>query len=313
MKSSFAAVLAAVAVGVILVMLYSALYTVEEGQQIVITQFKRPVRAVTEAGLGLKIPFVQEIHRLEKRLLPWDGDPENMQTRDKKRIFIDVWARWRIVEPMKFFRDVKTEDRGQKILDDIVDSAVRDVVARNNLIDVVRTTNEELVYDEDEEFSSTSRDVVNTGRAEMEREILRVASTHLEEQYGMELSGVHVKRINYVESVRQTVYERMRSERTRIAKRYESEAEEEMNRILGQMKKELDLIEGEMEQRSAEIRGEADAKVITLTADAYGKSPEFYRFLRQLEVFKKTFGNETRLILSTESDLFQMLKKMSEE
>jgi membrane protease subunit HflC len=293
--------------------LYSALYVVEEGQQVVITQFKRPVRAVTDAGLGLKTPFIQEVHRLEKRLLPWDGEPENMQTRDKKRIFIDVWARWRIADPMKFFRDVKTEERGQKILDDIVDSVVRDVVARHDLIDVVRTTNEELVYDEHEELSSASHEVVTTGRAEIERLILSAAGSNLGEQYGMELSGVHVKRISYVESVRQTVYERMRSERLRIAKRYESEAEEEKNRILGQMQKELDLIEGEMEQRSAEIRGQADAKVITLTAEGYGKSPEFYRFLRQLEVFKKTFGGETRLILSTQSDLFQMLKKMSEE
>jgi len=307
MNSAFFRTIVTLGVVVAAVILYAGLYFVEEGQQIVITQFKKPVKTVSEVGLGFKIPFLQEIHRLEKRLLPWDGDPENMQTRDKKRIFIDVWARWRIIDPKKFFMDVQTEERGQKILDDIVDSAVRDVVARNNLIDVVRTSNEDLVYDEAEEFSST-RDVVKTGRAEMEREILRVASSNLAEQYGMELSGVQVKRVNYVESVRLTVYERMRSERTRIAKRYESEAEEEMNRILGQMKKELDVIEGETEQRSAEIRGQADAGVIQLTAEGYGKSPEFYKFLRQLEVFKKTFGRETRLILSTDSDLFQMLK-----
>ena len=307
MNSAFFRTIVTLGVVVAADILYAGLYFVEEGQQIVITQFKKPVKIVSEAGLGFKIPFLQEIHRLEKRLLPWDGDPENMQTRDKKRIFIDVWARWRIIDPKKFFMDVQTEERGQKILDDIVDSAVRDVVARNNLIDVVRTSNEDLVYDEAEEFSST-RDVVKTGRAEMEREILRVASSNLAEQYGMELSGVQVKRVNYVESVRLTVYERMRSERTRIAKRYESEAEEEMNRILGQMKKELDVIEGETEQRSAEIRGQADAGVIQLTAEGYGKSPEFYKFLRQLEVFKKTFGRETRLILSTDSDLFQMLK-----
>jgi membrane protease subunit HflC len=306
---------AAVVLVLAAIVLYASLYTVQEGKQAVITQFGRPVAFVQDAGLQFKIPFIQTVHVLEKRLLPWDGDAENMQTRDKKRIFIDVWARWRIAEPVEFFEAVRTEGMGQKILDDLVDAAVRDVVAQNNLIDVVRSTNEKLVYESEEMRELTrsgevQQDLVTTGRAKMEERILEVVSDDLEKNnYGMELRDFHVKRINYIESVKVTVYERMRSERLRIANLFESEAEKEKNRILGLTRKELDQIEGEMKQKSAEIRGAADAEVIRLTADAYGRSPEFFQFLRRLEVFKKTLGQDTRLIMSTRSDLFQLLKE----
>ncbi len=296
------------------IVLSAATYVVEEGKQVVITQFGKPVRYVTEAGLQFKIPFVQEVHLLEKRLLPWDGAPESMQTRDKKRIFIDVWARWRIVDAKTFFSAVRTEQRGQKILDDLVDSAVRDVVARNNLIDVVRSTNDPLVYESEEleRSASASRDKVTTGRAKMEEEILEVAGRGLKDRYGMELSVVHVKRVNYVESVKETVYQRMRSERLRVASLFQSEAIEERNRILGVTRRELDQIEGEMEKVSAQIRGNADATVIKLTAEAYGQSPEaleFYRFLRRLEVFENALDQDSRLILSTDSEIFQLFKE----
>lgn len=285
---------------------YASTFVVEEGKQVIVTQFGKPVNDVQTAGLHFKTPFIQEAYYLEKRLLPWDGSPESMQTKDKKRIDIDVWARWRIADPMTFFVKVRSETRGQKILDDLVDSAVRDVVARHNLIDVVRKSNAELIY-ETEELERTEADLVaGRGRDDVEDEIL--AGVDLKE-YGMELVKVRIKRVNYVASVRATVYERMISERSKIARLYDSEAVEEQNRILGQTQKELDQIEGEMEQKSAEIRGEADAQVIELTAKAYGQSPEFYEFLRRLEVLKKTMNRDTRLILSTESDLFQMLKE----
>jgi membrane protease subunit HflC len=241
-----------------------------------------------------------------------------MQTRDKKRIFIDVWARWRITDPESFFKAVRTEQKGQKILDDLVDSAVRDVVAQNNLIDVVRSTNEPLVYESEEmkelaRGAETARDVVTTGRAEMEEKILRGVTDDLKKNdYGMELSAVRVKRVNYIESVRSTVYERMRSERQRIASLFQSEAEEEKNRIEGLTRKELDTIEGEREQKSAEIRGGADAEVIQMTAEAYGQSPDFFEFLRRLEVYKTALGRDTRLILTTDSDLFKLLKETGE-
>lgn len=284
---------------------YSCLYTVPEGKQVIITQFGNPERSVSEAGLHFKLPFVQEAHFLEKRALPWDGSPESMQTRDKKRIDIDVWARWQIVDPMPFFVKVRTEQRGQQILDNLVDSAVRDIVARHNLIDVVRRSNEPLVY-ETEELERTQADPVKgRGRDDVEEEILGAVDLA---EYGIALTKVRIKRVNYVKSVRTSVYDRMISERLRIAKLYESEAQEEKNRILGQTQKELDQIEGEMEQKTAEIRGEADAQVIRLTAEAYGQSPEFYEFMRQLELFKASIDADTRLVLSTESRLFRILK-----
>ncbi len=294
------------------VVLFASTFVVEEGKQAIITQFGRPVKKVQAAGLHFKLPFMQEVHYLESRLLPWDGAPESMQTRDKKRIDIDVWARWQIIEPKTFFVKVQTEQGGQKILDDLLGSAVRDVVARHKLIDVVRKSNDELVY-EIVDLERTAAEKVNgNGRDDVENEIL--AGVDLQE-YGMKLRKVRIKRVNYVESVRQTVYQRMISERERVAKLYDSEALEEKSIILGQMQKELDQIQGEMEQESAEIRGKADADVIKMTAEAYGQSDEsieFFEFLRRLELFKKTLGRETRLILSTESDLFQLLKQPGE-
>ncbi len=308
------------AIGVAIVVLISGVlvrasaYTVPEGWQVVITQFGDLVRVRTDAGLYIKMPFIQKVHRLEKRLLPWDGDPENMQTLDKKRIFIDVWARWRIVDPMKFFRGVRTEQRGYKILDDLVDSAVRDVVARNNLIEVVRSGNRALLYESEElaRDADASQDRITVGRAKMEAEIRAVASAGLTEEYGMELTDVHIKRVNYIETVRRTVYDRMKSERMRIARLFESEAEEERNRILGLTTKELDGIKGEEQQRSAEIRGDADAEVIRIAAAAYSRSPEFYEFLRRLETYKNTLGAGTRLVLSTDNEFLRQFIRPAE-
>jgi membrane protease subunit HflC len=291
--------------------LYLTTYIVQEGEQAVITQFGKPVNFVDEPGLKFRIPFVQSVQRLEKRLLPWDGAPENMQTRDKKRIFVDCWARWRISELEKFYTTLRTERGGQKILDDYVDSGVRNVVAKHNLIDLVRTSNEKLLYETDElESTATNRDIVKTGREKIEMEILTTLQADLLEQYGIELVDVHIKRVNYDAQVRATVYERMRSERQRVARLFESEAEEERNRIKGLTQKELDTIDGTMKQKSAEIRGKADAEVIQMTAEAYGRNPEFFVFLEKLEVYKAALKSDTNLILSTDSELLQLLKSM---
>ena len=310
-KMKTPAIITLIAVVVIGILVGTSLYTVKEGQQTVLTQFGKPVAVEVDAGLKFKIPFIQKVHRLEKRLLPWDGAPENMQTGDKKRIFIDVWARWRIVDAMKYFQAVRTEQRGYKILDDLVDSAVRDVVASHNLIEAVRSTNRELVYDESEELAkdaATKQEEIKAGRATLEAEILKDASADLKDRYGTELTDVHIKRIDYNDAVRRTVYDRMISERKRISQLFESEGEEEKNRILGLTRKELDEIEGEMEQRAAEIRGDADAEVIRIAAEAYSKSPEFYKFLRQLEAYKKALSTRTRLILSTDNEFFEQLR-----
>jgi len=300
---------AAIMLTLVAIAFYFMTYVVNEGKQAVITQFGKPVSFVTEPGLKFRIPLIQSVHKLEKRLLPWDGAPENMQTRDKKRIFVDCWARWRIVDLHTFFTNVRTEQRGQKFLDDIVDSAVRDVIARNNLIDLVRTSNEQLVYETEElERTSTSRDVVSTGREEIEKEILQVASNQLETDYGMELVAVHIKRVKYDDRVRDTVYDRMRSERQRVAQLFESEAQEEGNRIIGLTRKELDSIEGTMKQKAAEIRGLADAEVIKMTAEAYSQNPEFFEFLQRLEMYKQALDTDTNLILSTDSEMFRLFK-----
>lgn len=297
----------------------SSMYVISEGEQAVVLQFGRPVRADTEAGLHFKTPFIQDVQRLEKRLLPWDGDPEPMVTSDKRSIFIDVWARWRIVDPMQFYKRVGTQQNGQQRLDELVDSAVRDVIAKHHLIEAVRTTDNPLEYESEELMKDWAdrRERVQDGRLKIERAIKELASRagaeDLRSNFGMELIDVRIKRINYESSVRDKVYDRMKSERMRIASLYESEAEEERNRILGNTKKELDEIEGDMAQRSAEIRGEADAAVIKITAEAFGKSPEFFEFLRQLEAYEKTLGAGTRLILSTDNDFLSQIHGTKEE
>lgn len=289
---------------------FASLYTVDETQIAVVTQFGELKETVTDAGLHFKMPFVQEVHFLEKRLMAWDSAAENMQTSDKKRIFIQVWARWKIVDADIFYPAVRTEQGGYKILDDLVDSAVRDVVAQHRLIEVVRSTNDELLY-EDEEIQRSNVEQVEKGRGDIEQQILKAASIDLAQEYGMEIKDVRVMRVNYIDSVKQAVYERMRAERLRIASLFESEAEEERNRIQGRTRRELDQIEGEMQAESAKIRGQADADVIRITAEAYNGSPEaleFYKFLRKLEVFKSALGKDSNVVLSTNSDLFELLK-----
>ena len=294
----------------VIVLVNASAYTVSPAYQVVITQFGDPKEVVTEAGLHWRIPFIQKVDYLEKRYLPWDGAPENMPTKDKKRIFIDVWARWRIVDPMKYFQAVRTVSAGQRILDDLVDSGVRDVIASHKLIECVRSTNGPLNYEVEESLQEQQRtpERITVGREKLEELMLASVNTgDLKKTYGMEVTDVHIKRVNYIENVRVRVYDRMKSERTRIASLFESEAQETYNVILGRTRKELDEIQGEMEQRSAEIKGRADAEVIRIYAESISQDPEFFRFLRQLEAYKSAIGKGTRLILSTDNEFLQLL------
>ncbi|MCP4247133.1 MAG: protease modulator HflC [bacterium] len=295
------------------ILLKASAYTVNEAEQVIITQFGDPKNTVTDPGLYFKTPFIQKVHRLEKRYLPWDGEPENMVTKDKKSIFIDVWARWRIVDPLRFYQACRNIRGGQKILDDLLDSGVRDVVAAHNLIECVRDSNEPLRYETEELETDRDRAVerIEIGRSELERRMLASvrAAADLKAIYGMEVTDVHIKRVNYVENVRNRVYERMQSERTRIAKLFQSEAEEEANRILGNTRKELDEILGDKEQKSAEIRGAADAEVTAIYAAAHGQDPEFFQFLRQLEAYKAALRSGTRLVLSTDNAFLNRLRE----
>lgn len=314
MRNKITGALIAVVIAGLLILLSSGLYTVTEVQFAVVTQFGEPVRTVTEAGLYWKTPLVQTANIIERRIIAWDGDPRDIITQDKKNIFVDTWARWRVVDPQKFYENLGGFiDRGQKKLDDIVDSAVRNVVAKGKLNELVRTSNRELQYEEEVEAVVESQrvkpDKVEMGREKIEQRILELAGAGMKENLGIELIEVRIKRVNYIEKVRPSIYARMNSERERISKRFESEAREQEEIILGDMAKELAAIEGEALKRVAEIRGDADAKAIRIYADAIGQAQEFYEFVRTLEAYEKTFDSGTLLILSTDSHFLRLLKE----
>jgi membrane protease subunit HflC len=307
--------IAAIVIGILAaIVLFSGLYTVSEMEYAVITQFGEPVRTVNEAGLHWKTPFIQQAHRIERRILAWDGDPNDVITQDKKNIFIDTWARWRVVEPRQFYVSLGGRIvNGQKKLDDIVDGEVRNAIARYSLNELVRSSDRELKYEEDLEGMGlglqTGAEAGSGKRLQIEQEMLAQASKDLEKNFGMELMDVRIKRVNYISAVRNSIYGRMRSERSRISSRFVSEAKEQENIILGDMSKELAAIEGEGAQRTAEITGEADALAIQIYADAIKQARELYEFVRTLEAYEKTFDQRTLLILSTDSRFLRLLKE----
>lgn len=287
------------------------LFVVEEGEQALITQIGKPVGEVRQAGLHFKIPLVQEVHRFQRRILKWDGDPNQIPTKDKKYIWIDTTARWRIADPLLFFKTVATERGAQSRLDDIIDSVVRDAVSGHLLVELVRGKDYRPPAGIKETFDIEGAAVEMedlTGREELLSNILDQARASTPE-YGIELIDVQIKRINYVEQVRKRVYERMISERKKVAAQYRSEGEGEKADILGQMLKELKLIESGAYRKSVEIRGEADAKAAAIYAEAYGKDPEFYAFLRSLEAYRKSVRENARLVISTDSDFYRYLQQ----
>lgn len=306
-------VIAAVVVAAVLavVLVSAGLYSVSEMEYAVVTQFGRPVRTVTEAGLCWKNPFTQQVNRIEKRVLAWDGEPNDVLTQDKKNIFIDTWARWQVVDPGQFYISLEGRvSQGQKKLDDIVDGVVRDVIGRYELYELVRSTDRPLQYEiEDMEVDQREQQPqVKVGREKIVQEILQQAGADLEKDFGIRLLDVRIKRVNYIQAVRQSIYDRMISERSRISSRFLSEAEEQQNIILGDMQKELAVIEGEAAKQQSEVRGEADAKAIEVYAQAISQAPEFYEFLRTLQAYEKMFDKNTLVILSTDSQLLKLLK-----
>jgi len=297
----------------ILLVLAGTFYTLEEGQQAVIVQFGRPVgRPVTEAGLHVKLPFVQEVRRFEKRLLIWDGDPNQIPTKGREFIWVDTTARWRIADAKKFLENVATEAGARSRLDDIIDSVVRDQVSASELVELVRSASWEVPEGEVlEEVPAEVREAlkkeVSRGREEITRTILAEARRVIP-QYGIELVDVRIKRLDYVESVREKVYERMISERKRIAARFRSEGEGRSAEILGTMEKELRQIRSAAYRRAQEIRGKADAQATQVYGDAYKRDPEFYAFSRTLEAYKEEQNKNSVLILTTDSDYYRYLK-----
>lgn len=285
----------------------AATYTVDETEQVVITRFGKPVKSVTDPGLHFKVPVLDTVIPLEKRIMQWDGDPENMPTLDKKRIYADTFGFWHIVDPMRFYTSVRTLQGGQKKLDDLVDPAVRDVVTRHNLIEAVRSTDDPLVFSEGNEAQSDRQPTIAVGRDGLEDEILRAVQSRGLDEFGIEVVFVGFKRVNYVGNVRDKVYERMQAERTRIAKLLVSEAKEQANIIRGNMQYELEEISAEQNREVAKARGTADAAAIRVWSEAIETAPEFYSFLRTMQALKE-MPEGSRMVLTTDSEFLRPLK-----
>jgi membrane protease subunit HflC len=287
-----------------------AFYIVDETQQVVLTQFGKPVgEPVSTPGLKMKVPFVQKANYFEKRFLEWDGDSNQLPTKDKRFIHVDTYARWRITEPLKFFQRLRDERGAQSRLDDILDGETRNTIAKHDLIEVVRSTNREFAISEElgGEIVDQIHENIDFGRAELAAEVLEAAQGRTSD-LGIEILDFRFKRINYVEQVRQEVYARMISERKRIAERFRSEGEGESARINGERERELKKITSEAYKTAQEIKGRADAEAAEIYARAYNRDPEFYRFTRTMEVFFKVIGKDTMLLLGTDGELLRYLE-----
>lgn len=300
-------------------------YTVAETDQVIITQFGKPVgNAVTNAGLHFKIPFIQDVNRLDKRILPWDGPPSEMPTKDKTYIVADAFGRWRITDPQKYFLALRDERRARSRLDDILGSEIRNAIAKHQLIELVRTTKgreperDEILAEKVLGDANTSMGVwkkIKDGRSKIEFEIVENATPKLAE-FGIELLDVRFKRINYNESVRTEIYGRMISERQQIADRFRSEGAEEAAKILGNKDKDLQQIESEAYRKIQVLEGDADAKATEIYASAYNQSPEsveFYEFVKTMETYKTALSSDTTLVIGTDSDFFKYLKEIKPE
>ena len=312
---------AALALGVLV---FGCAYTVEQTEQVILTQFGRPIgepinsnkTASDGAGLHFKIPFVQQANRFEKRILEWDGAPCEMTTRDKLYVVVDTFARWRIADPLKYFQSLRDERSALSRIDDIIGSETRNVVARHDLIELVRS-DKTRKPEQDATLAEASATVgtlppIQFGRKELEREILAAAAPKMG-IWGIELLDVRVKRVNYKEGVIEKIYDRMISERMQIAERFRSEGAGEAAKIEGRREKDLQRIQSDAYRKVQEIKGDADAKASEVYARAYASSPaaaDFYAFLQTLDTYSKTLGSDSTLVLTTDSDFFRLLKRI---
>lgn len=294
--------------------LFNSIYTVTEIEQVVITQFGRIVgEPVKEPGLKFKLPFVQKINVFNKNLLEWDGDPGQIPTLDKTFIWVDAFARWKIVDPVKFFQTVNNRSNALGRLNDIIDPAVRNAITSNQLIDAVRKSNRELETEEGMDASDgglTKRALIGRqaiGRELITQSILEEAQPKVD-QFGIELVDVKIKSINYVEEVQKSVFNRMIAERKQIAEKFRSEGRGEAQKILGQKERDLLRITSEAFRTAEELKGKADAEAIQIYAAAYGVDPEFYTFLETLELYTTSLDNNSTAVLSTSSDLLKYFK-----
>jgi membrane protease subunit HflC len=302
-----------VVVAVAALFVFTSAYVVDETEQVVVTQFGKVIgKPKTESGLYFKTPFIQSTNYFPKNLLQWDGDPGQIPTLDKTYIWVDTFARWRIIDPIKFFQTVNNTLSAQGRLDDIIDPAVRNLITENKLIETVRNSNRELdTYEIGlEDIKERPSYKVETGRQKITQEILKQAQPKLA-KFGIELVDVKIKRINYVEQVRDSVYGRMIAERKQIAEKFRSEGKGEAQKIRGEKERDLKRISSEAYKRSQELKGKADATATKLYAEAYGIDPDFYSFTKTLEVYSEALDKDSSLVLSTDSEFFKYLKRYS--
>ncbi|MDF1560059.1 MAG: protease modulator HflC [Bacteroidales bacterium] len=297
---------------VALFLILECVFMVKETEQVVITQFGKPVgEPKITPGLKLKMPFIQKVNYFEKRYMEWDGDPNQLPTKDKKFIFVDAYARWQITDPLQFFKRLTDERGAQSRLADILDGETRDYIAGHNLEEIVRSTNRTPISSGliGEETGDTLSDI-ETGRLKIEEMILKSSNKKVSD-LGIVILDVRIKRLNYVEEVRTQIYERMKSERYRIAERFRSEGQGEASKINGEKERDLKTIQSEAFRKAEEIRGRADAKAAAIYADAYDQtssSRNLYAFVKSMEAFRMTFDTTTTIILSTDGELYKYLK-----
>jgi membrane protease subunit HflC len=296
---------------VVIIIVTQSAFIVKETEQVVITQFGKPVgNAITTPGLKLKVPFTQKANYFEKRYMEWDGDPNQVPTKDKKFIFVDAYARWQITDPLQFFKRLTNERGAQSRLDDILDGETRDYIANHNLEEAVRTSNREPIRSGiiGEEVGDTLSEI-SVGRQKIQAMILQSANERASD-LGIAILDFRLKRINYVEDVREQVYERMKSERFRIAEKFRSEGQGEASKINGEKERDLKTIQSEAFRKAEEIKGKADASATAIYASAYNKSAaamNLYSFVKSMETFENTFDSTTTIILSTNSELYKYL------
>lgn len=289
------------------VTIWDGFFIVQEGSQAVVTQFGAPVgQPVTEAGLHFKKPFIQAVRLFEKRILIWDGDPNQIPTNDKTFVYIDATARWRIKDALRFLQAVDNVPRAMTLLDDIIDSSIRDLVNKNNLVEIIRSSDWEPGQFDAGVAEEAKAEPIKLGRDKISQMIFEAASK-LTVDYGIELVDVMLKRVNYIDTVREKVYERMISERKRIAAEKRSLGEGQKAEILGKVERELKLITSQATREAEEIKGKADAEAAGIYAEAYNRDPEFYAFSKSLETYRNTFGPNTRMILSSDAEFYKYL------
>ncbi|MDM8526521.1 protease modulator HflC [Desulfococcaceae bacterium HSG8] len=301
-------------IGALLIVAYASAYVVDEREQVVVTQFGKVVaKPNVEPGIYFMIPFIQQTNYFPKNLQEWDGDPGQIPTLDKTYIWVDAFARWKITDPIRFFQTIGDMYTAQGRLDDIIDPAVRNFITSYSLIETVRKSNRELPVEIglDEDHSAASYSTIAVGREKITEGILKQAQPKLE-KFGIEVVDVKIKRINYVDRVRKSVYERMIAERRQMAEKFRSEGKGEASKIIGDKDRKLKEITSEAYRKAQEIKGRADAEATLIYAEAYGSDPDFYSFTKTLEIYNESLDKNSSLVLSTDSEFLKYFKGYSD-